>query len=238
MRKLRVGTFAGLLAVVATALAASAFAASSGSPAVHVKAGVTPNKAGTKKKPQGVKLKTKITWDQLGSADQPIVTTFDILFPKGSLYNGGKVTSCSLKTLNNAGPTACNKNSIVGSGTGNAYADTVVTHPKITVVNGGKSKVYFYTVLNNPAVVHAPVVGSISKMHGKWAYKLHVVVPKLLQVVAGVPIELTSLNVTAGKGSWLETTACGPGGKWPFQVTTKYNTGGSASFTDSIACKK
>jgi hypothetical protein len=237
MRKLRVGAIAGLFGVVATVLAATAFAAGSSGPAVHVKASVSPNKAGTKKKPKGVTLKTQIKWDQLGSADQPIVTTFDILFPKGSLYNGGNVPSCSQKTLNNAGPTACNKKSIVGSGTGNAYADTVVTHPKITVVNGGKSKVYFYTVLNNPAVVHAPVVGTISKMSGKWAYKLHVVVPKLLQVVAGVPIELTFLNVTAGKGNWLETTSCS-GGKWPYSVTTKYNTGGSATSAASIPCKK
>ena len=123
----------------------------------------------------------------------------------------------------------------MGKGTGNAYADTVITHPKITVVNGGKSRVYFYTVLNNPARVQAPVVGQISRIGGKYAYKLHVTVPQVLQVVAGVPIELTSLTVKAGKESWLATTAC-PGGHWPFSVTTSYDSGGSASFTDSIKC--
>ena len=80
----------------------------------------------------------------------------------------------------------------MGSGTGNAYADTMITHPKITVVNGGGSRVFFFTVLNNPARVQSPVVGKISKTSGKYAYKLHVVVPQVLQVVAGVPIELTS----------------------------------------------
>lgn len=233
MRKLRVGAVGGLVAVVATATAFAAAVA----PSVKVTAKVTPNKAGTKKHPQSVKLKTTITWQNLGPATQPIVQTFDVLFPKGALYGGGKVPSCSYGKLNAAGPTACPKASIMGSGGGNAYADQVITHPKITVVNGGKSKVFFYTVLNNPARVQSPVIGKISKMHGKYAYKLHVVVPKILQVVAGVPIALTSLHVTAGKGAWLQTTSC-TGGKWPFSITTSYSSGGQASFTDQIACKK
>lgn len=233
MRKLRVGAVVGLVAVVATA---TAFAAAV-SPSVKVKASVTPNKAGTKRHPQSVKLRTTITWQNLGPATQPIVQTFDVLFPKGALYGGGKLPSCSYGKLNAAGPAACPKASIMGTGGGNAYADTVITHPKITVVNGGKSKVFFFTVLNNPARVQSPVVGTISKMRGKYAYKLHVVVPRILQVVAGVPIALTSLHVTAGKGPWLQTTSC-PNGKWPFSITTSYSSGGQASFTDQIACKR
>ena len=123
-------------------------------------------------------------------------------------------------------------------GASNAYADTVITHPKITVVNGGRNKVFFFTVLNNPARVQSPVVGTISKMSGKYSYKLHVVVPKLLQVVAGVPIALTSLHVTAGKGSWLATTGCGPGGHWPFSITTSYSSGGVSSITATNASHK
>jgi hypothetical protein len=234
MRKLRVGAVGVLVtvAVTATALAAAV------SPKVKVSAKISPNKAGTKKHPQSVKLRTTITWQNLGPATQPIVQTFDVLFPKGSLYGGGKIPSCSYGKLNAAGPTACPKASIMGTGGGNAYADQVITHPQITVVNGGKSTVFFFTVLNNPARVQSPVVGKITKMSGKYAYKLHVTVPKILQVVAGVPIALTSLHVTAGKGPWLETTGCGPGGKWPFSITTAYSSGGSAGYTASIACKK
>jgi hypothetical protein len=234
MRKLLVAVIGGLLAVAG----ATASLAQPTAPGVTVKAGISPNKAGTKKHPQGVKLNTSISWQELGAASQPIVQTFDILFPKGSLYNGGKYPSCSYGKLNAAGPAACPKKSIMGSGTGNAYADTVITHPQITVVNGGRNRVYFFTVLNNPARVQSPVIGQISKMGGKYAYKLHVVVPQVLQVVAGVPIELTYLHVTAGKHAWLATTKCGPGGHWPFSVTTGYNTGSSASFTASIKCKR
>jgi hypothetical protein len=231
MRKIGVAVVAGLLAVVGATAAIAAVTA----PKVTVDAQISPNKAGTSKHPQGEQLNVNIKWQSLGAADQPIVQKFDILFPKGSLYNGGKYPSCSYQRLNAAGPAACPKASIMGKGTGNAYADTVITHPKITVVNGGKSRVYFYTVLNNPARVQAPVVGQISRIGGKYAYKLHVTVPQVLQVVAGVPIELTSLTVKAGKESWLATTAC-PGGHWPFSVTTSYDSGGSAGFTDSIKC--
>lgn len=235
MRKLGVVAF---LATLAGSGVAAAIADAPVAPKVTVKASVSPNKAGTKRHPQAVTLKTRIAWESLGSADQPIVQTFDILFPKGSLYNGGHLPSCSYKKLNAAGPAACPKGSIVGSGTGNAYADTTITHPKITVVNGGATRVFFYTVLNNPARVQSPVIGKIKKMGGKYAYSLHVTVPQVLQVVAGVPIELTLLNVKAGKGAWLETTGCGPGGHWPFSVTTGYNTGGSSKYTASIACHK
>lgn len=234
MLKLGVAAVCGLLAVAAV----PAVAQSPSGPGVTVTAKVSPNKAGTRRHPRGVVLNTTIKWEQLGSAAQPIVQTFDVLFPKGSLYNGAHTKSCSYSRLNNAGPKACPKASIVGSGTGNAYADTVITHPKITVVNGGKNKVFFFTVLNNPARVQSPVVGTVSRMSGKYSYKLHVVVPQILQVVAGVPIELTQLHVTAGKGSWLETTSCGAGGKWPFSITTGYSTGGSANDTASIACHR
>jgi len=77
-------------------------------------------------------------------------------------------------------------------------------------------------------------------MSRKYSYKLSVAVPQNLQMVAGVPIELTYLTVTAGKGTWLATTDC-PGGKWPFSATTTYlnpntNATGSTSFSASIRC--
>lgn len=239
MRKLAVAGIAGLIVSLgaATALAQGTW------PSVKVTPTVTPDKAGTKSHPQPVKLKTVFHWQTLGEADQPIVTNFYVLFPKGSLYQGSKYTTCSVKTLDRSGPSGCSKAALMGSGSGTAYADTTITHPQITVVNGGQSTIYFYTVLNNPARVQEPVIGHLKKMSGKWAYALSVTVPQNLRIVAGVPIELTSLNVTAGKGAWLATTGCDAGGRWPFQVTTTYenpNTNATGSSTDSssVACKK
>ena len=238
MRKLVIAAVAGLALAAGATIA---LAASPTWPPVTVKPSVSPNRAGTRKHPQGVRLKAAIKWQSLGAADQPIVTKFLLQFPKGAKYNGGHVTSCSRQRVN-FGPEKCPKASIMGTGTGTAYADTTRTHPKITVVNGGKNIVYFYTVLNNPARVQEPVIGHVKKTSGKYAYSLSVSVPSNLQVVAGVPIELTSLSVNAGKGKWLETTGCS-GGKWPFQLTTSYlnnNTGQTGSSTDasSLPCHK
>jgi len=240
MKKLLV---AGLTGLIAAAGAAVALAQSTSTwPSVTVTPTISPDKAGTVKHPKGVKLKTVFHWAELGSASQPIVTNFFYQFPKGSLYNGAHTTKCSVSTLDRSGPAGCPKASIMGTGTGTAYADQTLTHPAITVVNGGATTVFFYTVLNNPARVQEPVIGHIKRTSGKFAYSLSVTVPTNLRIVAGVPIELTSLSVTAGKGSWLETTSCN-GGHWPFSVTTSYenpntNATGSASFSSSARCHK
>jgi hypothetical protein len=226
------------IAALAVAVAASAAFAQSTSPTVlHVTASVSPNKAGTKKHPQGVKLTVKTTWTTPADLEKPVTQRAIVLFPKGSLYNGAKYPKCSQTVLARQGPTKCPKGSIMGTGTGTAFADTVLTHPHITVVNGGAHDVFLYTVLDNPARVRAPVPGVITKMTGKWAYKLELTVPQSLQIVAGVPIALRDLTFKVGKKDWLATTACS-GGKWPFSVQTFYDNGGSSIYESSIACRK
>jgi hypothetical protein len=201
---------------------------------------VSPNKAGTAKKPQGVKLTVSMHWDTPEDAERPIVQTFDVFFPQGALYQGDRYPSCSQTTMaRNRGTANCPKGSIMGKGSGVAYADDVFTRPQITVVNGGKDKVFFFTVLSNPARVQAPVLGKITKLgaKGKFAYKLHVEVPKVLQVVAGVPIQLKDLKVTAGSKDWLATTSCPKNKLWPYSVTTGLSTGGTATYESTTACK-
>jgi hypothetical protein len=227
-------------------LAATAAVAATTWPTVKLIPTVSSTKAGTKKHPKGETLTTVIKWQKLGAAKQPIVTKFLVWFPRGSKYNGKKYASCS-RTKVAGGPSKCPKHSIMGSGRGTAYASTTKTHPKITVINGGAKTIYFWTVLNNPARVREPVVGHLKKLSsGKYAYKLKVKVPKNLQIVAGTPIELTYLQVTAGGKSyapkWLATTGCF-GGQWPFKIKTAYlnpNNGktGSAKFASSVHCKK
>ena len=210
MRKLVIAAVAGVVLAAGTTVA---LAASSPWPAVTVKPSVTPNKAGTPSHPQGVKLKATINWAALGSANQPIVTKFLLLFPKGARYNGGHTKTCPLKPLKNLGPSVCPKASIMGTGSGTAYADVDRTHPKITVVNGGANAVYFFTVLNNPARVQTPVIGHLTRVHGNFVYHLSATIPPILQVVAGVPIKLTDLHIMAGKGKWLEITSAPSGVK-------------------------
>jgi hypothetical protein len=232
LRKLAIATL-GLLAAAAGVAAAQ----STSSTTIAVRPSVSPSKAGTKAHPRGVRLAIEVRWTTPAGQDRPIVAGGDVLFPKGSLYNGRRFARCSADALNRGGLRACPKGSIMGTGGGTAFADTVATHPQITVVNGGQRNVCLYTVLNNPARVQACVAGTVTPMHGKWAYKLHLVVPQSLQVVAGIPVQLTELHVTAGKGNWLATTSCPKSHKWPFSVTTFYAAGGgSSSFDSSVRC--
>jgi hypothetical protein len=241
LRKMLIPT-AGLVVLGAAAVAVGPVVAQdTGSQTVlTAKPVVTPSKAGTKSHPQGVKLNVKVHWETPADLDKPVTQSADVLFPKGSLYNGAKYPSCTQNVLARQGPKGCNKKAIMGAGTATAYADTVLTHPVITVVNGGGSKVFLYTVLNNPARVQAPVPGTITKATGQWAYKLHLVVPTSLQIVAGIPIALRDFNVTAGGKSWakdwLATTSCPASKKWPFSVQTFFNTGGSSTYQSTVAC--
>jgi hypothetical protein len=169
------------------------------------------------------------------------MTSGDVLFPKGSLYNGAKYTKCAEAKLAASGPDACPKESIMGTGTGDAFADRVITHPDITVINGGGGKVFFWTVLTNPARVQKIVPATITKTSGQYAYKLHFEVPPALQLVTGVPIALRDLTITAGgkkwAKDWLATTSCPANKKWPFSTTANLSTGGSAHFDGTVACK-
>jgi hypothetical protein len=201
------------VAAAAIVLCSASVAAASSGPG--------PLTAGSPRHPQGLKLRMTFGWQGLPASQQPTVVKIDVWFPKGSIYNGARYPICSLRALDAGGPELCPKRSIMGSGTGTAYADTTITRPRITVVNGGGSTVYFYTVLNNPARVQEPVVGHITKLRGQFAYHLTATIPENLRVVVGVPIELTFLDITAGRGTWLATTTA-PGG---IKIQSTYDTG-------------
>jgi hypothetical protein len=233
------GLVALCAAAVGTAVAQDGATNSSGT-ALTVDATVSPNKAGTNKKPQPVKLKVKVHWETAVEVEKPVTQSATVFFPPGSLYNGAKHPKCSQNVLARKGPAGCPKGSVMGKGSGVAYADDVYTKPQITVVNGGKSAVYLYTVMTNPARVKAPVPGKITKLSsGPWAYKLELTVPRTLQNVAGVPIALRDVSVTAGKGDWLATTSCPADKQWRYEVETFFAAPvtGSAKYADSVPCR-
>jgi len=225
------------LAVLALAPAAGAQTAADQTK-LTVKAKVTPNKAGTKRNPRGVKLRVRATWDHPPGVERPVVSKAFVWFPRGSVFNGGKYPRCSRRTLERSGPDGCPSKSVMGRATGVAWADTIRTKPRIQIVNGGKRKVWLYTTLYRPALVREPVPMYIKRTRGRWAYKARIVVPKVLQVVAGVPVALTSFNSVAGRGKWLATTGCPKSRRWRFKVVTKYAGGGSSRFTDKMRCRR
>lgn len=230
---------AGALALALLATAAPAGAQNGADQTkLTIKAKVTPNKAGTKRNPRGVKLAVRAAWDHPSGVERPVVSRAFVWFPRGSLYNGGKYPRCSKKTLDRRGPSACPRKSIMGRATGVAWADTIRTKPRVVIVNGGPRRVWLYTTLYRPALVQAPVPMFIKRTKGKWAYKTRIVVPPVLRIVAGVPVALASFNATAGRGKWLATTGCPRSRRWNFKVRTDYFGGGSSTFTDSIRCRR
>lgn len=243
-----------LPAVAAAALTASAVVpAVAQSPkettTVTASAKVTPNKAGTKKKPQSVKLSMegKLSTTGEDGLNKPVVQKIEILLPKDGYYAGGKLPKgvkgkvtpkCSESAMLNGLPRdKCPKGSIVGSGSGMAWADTVQTKVGLTLVNGGANMIYAFTELTNPAIVQLPVPGKIQKMSGEWGYKVTFTVPEDLQVVAGTPISLISLKARTTANNYIFTTSCPKSKKWPYQVTTFQDATDPAVFKGSTPCK-
>ena len=236
MKKLAVAAL-GIAVTGVAAVAAPSGAQDPPVTTVTAEAHVTPDKPGTKKQPRGVKLKVDVRWDTPGDVEKPVVQRATVMFPKGSKYNGGKFPKCSANTMARKGINGCPKGSIMGKGSGKAMADDVPTYPRITIVNGGAKRVYFYTVMTNPARVQAPVVGKITKVGGRYSYKLQAQIPKSLQIVAGVPIVLHELTLSGGKGDWLATTSCPADKRWRYHAEGLFTTGETIVYDDSVPCR-
>jgi hypothetical protein len=226
MRKI---AFAGIAGVL-LGIAAAAALASPAAPRTTVRATLASLRAGSPAHPQGIRLTTNFGWQGYSPGNRPTITRIDLWFPRGSLYNGARYPICSLRKLDALGPQACPRGSIMGSGTGTAFADTTTTSPAITVVNGGPNAVYLYTVLNNPARVQEAIVGHITHLSGQFTYHLSATIPANLLVVAGVPIQLSFLTITAGRGTWLALTSPPAG----IKAVTTYDTGATTSFALSV----
>jgi len=221
---------------------------------------ISPKKAGTKKKPQGVQLSGSLKFRTVTPGiEPPIITGGDVLIAKGGIWGGGKYKTCSGAKMRKAQSTdVCPKESIVGAGTGVAFADQVDAAPDVVFVNGGKSTLWAFTTLYNPALVQEPVQIKIKKQSGKWAYKASFRVPKVLQVIGGVPVTLRDLSYKIGgkfklpgpggkklnaskyAPQLLATTSCPKSKKYPYEATAHYlyndNTVASKPFKGTVPC--
>jgi hypothetical protein len=204
---------------------------------VVVHARVTPNRGGTPAHPQGVRLDVRMTFGIPAGYDPPLVSRIEAWFPRGALFEGGRFPVCSKHVLIAYGPTRCPTGSILGHGTGLAMADKTPTHPQITIVGGGARRVWFYTVMTNPARVQEPVPGTVTRLHGRWAYQLSVSIPRNLQIIAGIPIVLHTLDISAGRGSWLATTGCPADRLWPWKALGRFTDGQQIATHGALVCR-
>lgn len=232
----------GLLVVVALAMAgATALAIAQDIVPIKITANVTvtPDRAGTPKHPQGVRIDVRSAIEIPDDYDPPLVQTIDVWFPKAGVFNGRKFPTCNLRRLAHDGLSVCPKGSIMGGGSAKARADTAWTYPKITVVNGGQREVYFYVVLRVPARVAQPIIATVTKIAGnpRWGYRAHAKIPRNLQIVAGIPLRFDSLHVAAGRGDWIASTSCPRDRRWRYHVEAAFSSGQIVKYDGSVACR-
>jgi hypothetical protein len=167
-----------------------------------------------------ISAKSKITTEP--GVEPPIITGVDIWIGKGLVWAGGNYATCSKRMLDRKGPSGCPKRSIMGSATATAWADTVVTHPDVVLVNGGQKRVFAYTTLYRPSLVKETIVVRETKASGPWAHKESFRVPENLQIVAGVPIRVTALSLKVGgkpyAPEFISSKFC-PAGGWRYKAT-------------------
>lgn len=207
----------------------------------------TPSKAGTARDPQGISIAASGRLIVEPGFEPPIVTGIDILVGRGLVWSGGGYAKCSKRALDRRGPKGCPRTSIMGSAVATGMADTVPARLKMVIVNGGANRTYAYATLDNPArVKETLVLESTNLRRGKWGHRESVRVPETLQVVAGVPVRLTSIRfVIGGKPyarEYIGSTSC-PRGGWRYQVTAHYlfdllGVTDEETSTGSIACRK
>jgi hypothetical protein len=235
MRKFSIAGIAVLAVVAAVAVGALAQDVQT---TFTVDAQVIPNKAGTPKDPRGVKIKASARFFSPQGVDPPIVTHGHALFPRAGDYNPQLFPRCSERTLNRDGPEACPKNSQIGAARASAYADTIITYPKIEIFNGGKKVAFAYVTLYQPALVQIAIPARIEELpSGMWKYKVSVKIPRVLQVVAGIPIAARSIKGWVGKGKLITSTSCPKSRRWPFEVTTHFTTGKPYTYRDAVPCR-
>lgn len=212
---------------------------------ITAKARAMPSKAGTKRNPRGLAIKASGRIHSEPGFERPIVTGLDMLVGKGLVWNADDYVKCSKRVLDYKGPEGCPRKSIVGGARVTAWADTVVTHPKIVFVNGGWKRTFAYTTLYHPALVQETIVVKRTKMRGRWGHRESLRVPENLHVVAGVPIQATGIKMHFGgkryARDYITSTSC-PKGGWKYRAITHYlfatNETGRDVFNGSIPCRR
>jgi hypothetical protein len=197
---------------------------------------VSPSKAGTPSRPRGIRVSLSGNVATPEGVAAPLPRSFDFWLPKGWIYNGAEHPACSRAVMaTGGGPSACPPESIVSSQ--NARVGLPDGRPRVTVVNGGRDRIYFWVVLQNPARVQTAVTGKIAKVRSPlWSYRLHGEIPGSLQIVAGIPITLGAFDVNAGREDWIATTGCPRDHSWRFHLRITATSGQSLDTGGAIAC--
>jgi hypothetical protein len=166
--------------------------------------------------PQRITLALKLK--QPEGVDPPIARTATVaLRGKGINYDGSKQPACAAATIRSTGVDGCPKGSIVGTGEAFGKADTAGTKAQITIVNGGRDRVLFSTIIRNPAYVKTVVPGRITT--GDDGLTIAFTFPGDLQSVGGVPVGLRRLTIALNRGGAVTAARCDPDWRYDAGVT-------------------
>jgi hypothetical protein len=157
---------------------------------------VTPAKAGTKKKPKGVKLRVAAT---IPKEARVTVDTLTFLLPRHSTVSGTGFKTCPFTQINNDGVSSCPKGSKVGTGIANAAFGPNLTPIvfDVTLYVGSKSELAVYLVARGLPIQKA-IRGIVSKAGTPYNQKLTIIIPPELQKQLGAYVYLTGLDTTIG----------------------------------------
>lgn len=187
------------LSLVAVTSAADAPAPT---PVVSLRAAVTPGgpsfAPGT---PLTLRIDTRFASEPAGG--DFVLEQADYLFGHGARFNGALFSSCSAAKLRAARGAlrVCPKGSKIGGGvaTGRAVAVGITSSARVTAFNGpgGRSITMNISVLN-PALINATISAPITRLRGRYEFKLSTSVPSELQTVLGGDIVVNGIDITAG----------------------------------------
>ena len=227
-------------ALAAGVLAAVALGQESGPIKMTATVKVTPDRAGTPSHPRGIEIDARGTIETPVDTPALVLRSFDVWLPKDWRYNGSKHPVCRLVTLNRGGPSACPPESIMGVGPGIAIEppDNLSPPPRVTIINGGQAKMYFWVVIQNPARVQAAVLGTITKpSSSRWSSRIHADIPGSLQIVAGIPITLNIFRARVGRGDWIATTRCPRDRLWRYHLRMTSTSGRVLDTDGGVPCR-
>jgi hypothetical protein len=216
----RIALCAGMALITAFSLAGTAFA--EGKTTVEIDSHVTPVIRAFTPKTSSATLAVNLTFTGENGTSAATLKQAILKFTYGAHLNGNLFPSCTAEKIRNH--EQCPKGSKIGSGTGlgtvgdppNAAEEPIV----ITLYNGPKGKSIVFRIQGQqPAVIDVPFDAPLKTLSGgTYNYELTVVVPDILQQVAGLPISLKYFNVKVGatrkvkgkKRGWIEVLICPP----------------------------
>lgn len=135
----------------------------------------------------------------------PLVIGGSLTLPRGISFHGDAVPRCSATSIRDEqGTASCPRRSIVGrgAGRGRAFDDAAIavedgfTDPDYEFVNGGRRRIWAVMTVYNPALFVEPMALELRRTGRAGSpYRIDFRIPAILRVIAGVPINVRTLDL-------------------------------------------